>query len=256
MRYEVKGEGRPLVMIMGLAGSADWWEPETIRALARDFRVLVFDNRDAGRTKGPEAFYTLRDMAADTVGLMDHVGFGRAHVLGISMGGMIAQELALGYPERVDRLVLGCTTPGMVSGVPARSEVLALLAAGRESRSLLRFARDMARIAFSPGWLARHFWRVPGLVIRAARNPARPEGFVRQMSAIGGFEAGDRLPGLKALTLILHGDRDVLLPPENGRRLAELIPGAKLVWFRGAGHAFNSEQPGLFVKTVREFLLA
>ncbi len=257
MYYELRGQGHPLVMIMGLSGTLDWWEPQTVAILARDFRVLLFDNRDAGRTKGPDspAPYSIRDMAADTVGLLDRVGFARAHVVGISMGGMIAQELALNYPDRVDRLVLGCTTPGMQSGEAPSNDVLELMTASQEGMSRLEIGVQLAKVTLAPRWILTHFWRLPGLMLRTWRHPIRPDAYARQMGAIGGFEAGARLANLKMPALIIHGNRDVLLPPGNARRLVDLIPGARLVIYAGAAHGFTTERPKLFARTVRDFLL-
>ncbi len=255
MHYQVMGEGQPLVLIMGLAGTADWWGRAVLRPLARYFRLLIFDNRDAGRTTGPSTPYSIADMADDTARLMDHVGMTRAHVVGMSMGGMIAQELALRHPGQVDRLILGCTTPGFQTGVSPSSEVLGVMTADYRSGPRLRMVRDFARVTLAPGWLASHFYRIPGLIAMMLRNPVRPAAYSRQMAAIGVFDAGERLARIKAPTLVVHGDRDVLLPPENGRILARLIPGAKLVIFPGVAHGLNVENPRLFVSTVRDFLL-
>jgi pimeloyl-ACP methyl ester carboxylesterase len=255
MYYEMKGQGEPLVMIMGLSGNADWWEPETITELSRDFRILIFDNRDAGRTTGPVEFYSIRDMADDTAGLMNEVGFDSAHVIGLSMGGMIAQELILGHPDRVRRLVLGCTTPGLSRGVPPSPEVLADLTASREGLSLAELAADLLKVLFTPEWVEKNAARLPELLSRLGKNPIRPDAYQRQLMAIAGFDAGDRLGRIEAPTLVLHGDRDILVPTANGPILAESIPEAELVLFPDCAHAFNTEKPDLFIKTVREFLL-
>ncbi|MCL6581250.1 MAG: alpha/beta hydrolase [Firmicutes bacterium] len=254
MYYEATGIGRPLVMIMGLGANAGWWGSGVIQALSRDFRVIVFDNRDAGRTRGPARLYSIRDMAEDTVGLMDALGLEKACVLGLSMGGMIAQELALGHPERVERLVLGCTTPGLKRGVPPAPGVMRLLAV--ESRGPgLRQAFALARATLATSWLLTHLYALPRLWRMALFHPTSPEGYLRQLQAIAEFDASDRLPALRVPTLVLHGTLDVLLPPENGRLLAELIPGARLVLFKGAAHGLNLERPWQFVRAVREFLL-
>lgn len=245
----------PLVMIMGLSANADWWDPETVAALSRDFKVLVFDNRDSGRTTGPAAPYTIKDMAADTAGLMDRVGIEKAHVLGLSMGGMIAQELALNYPEKVDRLILGCTTPGVSKGVPPTKEAMAIMLESRENVSMTRLARGLLKVLFAPGWVWRNLFRLPRLLARLGSHPIRPDAYQRQLQAIAAFDAADRLGRIKARTLVLHGDHDILLPPENARVIAGLVPGAKLVIFRGCAHGFNAEKPREFVRVVREFLL-
>jgi len=252
--YEVTGTGRPLVMIMGLGANAGWWGSGVIQALSRDFRVIVFDNRDAGRTRGPAHPYSIRDMAEDTVGLMDALGLEKACILGLSMGGMIAQELALGHPERVERLVLGCTTPGLKRGVPPAPGVMRLLAVESRGHSL-RHALALAGATVAISWLLTHLHLVPRLWRMTLLHPTSPEGYLRQLQAISEFDVSDRLPTLRVPTLVLHGTLDVLLPPENGRLLAELIPGARLVLFKGAAHGLNLERPRQFIREVREFLL-
>ncbi len=253
--YETAGEGPPLVMIMGLGANADWWGPATVPALARHFRVLVFDNRDAGRTSLAAAPYSIRDMADDTVALMDHVGIGRARVVGASMGGMIAQELVLGYPERVERLVLACTTPGQSTGVPPTPEALADLMRDRSTLSLAEIVQSLIRVLFSPAWVAANADRVPEALARLGTHPITPEGYQRQLLAISQFEAGPRLGEIRCPTLVMHGTADPLVPVENGRILAERIPGARLELFEGAAHGFLSEQPEHFLNALTEFLL-
>ncbi len=253
--YETTGHGPPLVMIMGLGGNADWWGPGTVDALARRFRVLVFDNRDAGRTTGPATPYTIRDMADDTAALMDHVGFGRAHVIGASMGGMIAQELVLGYPDRVDHLALACTTPGQSLGVPPGPEAMADLLADRSKLTPAEMARSLIRILFSPAWVAANQARLSEALARLGAHQITPEGYQRQLLAIAGFDAGPRLGEISRPTLIMHGTADVLLPVENGRILSERIAGSRLELFEGCGHGFLMEQPERFLKTLTGFLL-
>jgi len=256
-RYELKGSGPPLVMIMGLSGNLDWWGPDTIEPLSKDFTLLLFDNRDAGQTRtlGPPAQYCIRDMAEDTVGLMNHVGLDRPHILGLSMGGMVAQELVLAHPDRVDRLVLGCTTPSSSRGVAPAPEVLAEMIAPREGLTLADLADRLIKVLFTPEWVEANQSRMPELLERLSRDPIRPDAYVRQLTAISGFDALDRLAEISRPTLVVHGDRDILLPAENGRILAREIPGARLEVFEGAAHGLNVEQPERFVRLVREFLL-
>ncbi len=253
MYYEVHGDGPPLVMIMGLMANADWWG-DSVKELARDYKVLAFDNRDAGRTTGPETSYSLKDMADDTVGLMNHVGIEKAHVLGASMGGMIAQELALAYPERVNRLVLACTTPGASLGVPAAPEVLAELVADRSTLAPEELAKRLVRVLLSPEWVEANKAVLDEHIATLLRHPISAAGYQRQLMAIMQFDAGPRLGEITAPTLVLHGTKDILVPFENGRILAERIPGARLEAFEGAAHGFTTEQPEKFVSVVREFL--
>lgn len=260
MHYELSGpeHAPPLVFIMGLGGDSNWWDPGLIKALGRDLRILIFDNRDAGRTTWSVEphDYTIRDMAEDTVALMDLVGIGKAHVCGMSMGGMIAQELCFNHPNRVDRLILGCTSPGTGKGVPPAPAVMAELLSSREGVSLAELAQRLLRVLFTPEWVAENAARLPLLLARVGEHPISPEGYVRQLTAIAQFAAGDRLAGIERPTLVLHGDRDILLPPENGHILAREIPGAKLVIFEGCAHGFTTEEPNRFVSVVREFLAA
>ncbi len=253
--YERAGSGRPLVMIMGLGAHADWWEPEAKEALARDFRILVFDNRDAGRSSQAAGPYTIRDLADDTVALMDHVGIGRAHVVGASMGGMVAQEVALGYPERVDHLILACTTPGQ-GGVPPMPQAMAGLTADRSTLTPQQMVELLLAVLYSPGWVARNKDRLPGVMARLGSYPISPAGYMRQLMAIGQFDTLARLGEIKAPTLVLHGTADPLVPVENARILASRIPGARLELFEGSAHGFLSEQPERFMELVRGFLPA
>lgn len=250
MYYEVKGEGEPLVMIMGLSANVDWWDPPVVEELAKEFRLLMFDNRDAGRTTGPATPYTLRDMADDTARLMDHVSIESANIMGLSMGGMIAQEFVLAYPHRVKRLILGCTTPGSGKGIQAAPEVLQGLAAP----SVELLVAGLPIVLFTPEWCEANPAWLKEAIARLGAHPPKLDGYQRQIMAIMGFDASSRLGDIKAPTLVLHGDRDILVPPANGHILAEDIPGAKLVVFPGCGHGFSAMMPDLFLDSVRSFL--
>lgn len=249
MYYELRGQGEPLVMIMGLSATADWWDPPVVDELAKSFRLLMFDNRDAGRTTGLDCAYSIRDMADDTAGLMDHVGIKRAHVMGLSMGGMIAQEFVLSYPERVDRLILGCTTPGR-RGVQPPPEVMA----GMMTPDVDVLMAALPAVLYTPEWVEAHPVELKAAMPRLTAHPPTIEGFRRQLQAIVGFDTLDRLGAINAPTLVLHGDRDILVPPENGCTLADRIAGAGMVTFPGCAHGFNATLPDLFLATVRGFL--
>jgi len=256
MYYEVEGDGPPLVLIMGLSANTEWWDPEEVATFGRHFRLLMFDNRDAGRTTGPPEPrpYSIKDMADDTAALMDHVGISRAHVMGMSMGGMIAQELVLNYPDRVDRLILGCTSPGQSMGVPPGPEVMAQLLESREGMSLAEVAQRLVKVLFSPEWVADNQEQLAVALERLGSHPISQQGYQRQLMAISMFDAGPRLGEIKAPTLVLHGTKDILVPPKNGEILAERIPGARLDLFDGAAHGFKTEQPERFREAVVDFL--
>lgn len=149
MFYEVHGEGFPLIMIMGLTGNTNWWDPRWIQTLSEKFKIIAFDNRGAGRTDISDREYSIKLFADDTAGLMDALGIPRADVLGISMGGMIAQEFVLNYPEKVKKVVLCSTHCGGAKSVQASEEVLGTLTADRSGVSVEEVAR-MTIPLFSP----------------------------------------------------------------------------------------------------------
>jgi len=232
MYYELYGEGFPLVMIHGLGANLDWWEPRMVGELSKRFTTVTFDNRGAGRTDVSDRSYTIRLFADDTAGLMDALGISRAHVLGISMGGRIAQELTLDYPEKVEKLVLCSATCGGKESVPASEEVRRMLAADRSAA---------ARAAITEDFVRRNPDLVQALRQRVLRAPISDEAYRRQMNASLESHTYDRLRQIRVPTLILHGRKDVLFPPENGRILAEAIPSAKLVYLERSGHALLEE---------------
>ncbi|HEX5401003.1 MAG TPA: alpha/beta fold hydrolase [Pseudonocardiaceae bacterium] len=202
MYYEPHGDGPPVVLILGLGGAVAEFGV-LIDALAQHHRVLAFDNRGVGGTGRPDTPYTIEMMADDTIGLMSAVGFDRAHVIGISMGGRIALALTLRRPEMVDRLVLVSTGARVIRNVRRR---------------------------FVMGVLSR---------IMPGRGPnSQPRSaFQRQLAASGGWHGTDRLPEISVPTVILHGRQDRIAQYELAEELRDGIPGAKLVTFRG-GHMF------------------
>lgn len=251
--YRVTGEGTPLVLVMGLTANMDWWDPDLIDALSRRFRVLVFDNRGAGRTEAPEqGDLSCEQFACDTAGLMDALGIERAHVLGMSMGGMIAQEFALRYPEKLDRLVLCCTFPGGRNVVQADREVFKILV-DRSGTPEELFERTLS-IMFPAEWLETHRDYLEGFRERYLRAPASDRNATRQFMATVRFDACVRLPEITAPTLVACGGSDILIPPENSRMIAARIPGARLLEYPGAGHAFINQVRDEFLADLLEFL--
>jgi pimeloyl-ACP methyl ester carboxylesterase len=226
--YEVHGEGFPLVMIHGLGANLDWWEPRMVEEFSKRFTTVTFDNRGAGRTDVSDRRYTIRLFADDTAGLMDALGISRAHVLGISMGGRIAQELVLDYPQKVEKLVLCSASCGGKESVPPSEDVMKMLVADRRAAARAAVTEDFAK-------------KNPGLVElthqRGLKAPISDEAYRRQMTASLESHTFDRLSQIRVPTLILHGRKDILFPPENGRILAEAIPGAKLIYLENSAHA-------------------
>ncbi len=271
--YELKGRGFPLVMIMGLGANIDWWPSKLLDKLAGHYQVLVFDNRGAGRSDVTEESYSIEMFARDTVELMDWTGMERAHVFGISMGGMIAQELALSYPERVERLVLGCTNCGPGHSVSAPPEVLGLLVqAPPQHRHLFQVAvsappevlsllvqappppEDILKILFPEEFINNNRVEIEEFTRRYLAAPISTGAYVRQVGAILGFDSFDRMARIAVPTLVVTGDRDILIPPENSEILVQRIPGARLVFLGGCGHGFMAQVPDRVFEVLREFL--
>jgi pimeloyl-ACP methyl ester carboxylesterase len=227
--YEVRGEGFPLVMIHGLAASLDWWGNELglVEELSKRFMTVMFDNRGAGRTDVSDRRYTIRLFADDTAGLMDALGIPRAHVLGLSMGGRIAQELALDYPQKVEKLVLCSASCGGKESVRASEDVMRMLAA--EKSAILRAALTEDFVKKNPDLV--ELMRQRGL-----KAPISDDAYRRQLRASLESDTYGRLSHIKAPTLILAGRKDILMAPENGSIMAQAIPNAKLVYLENSGH--------------------
>jgi pimeloyl-ACP methyl ester carboxylesterase len=245
--WEERGSGRALLLIQGL-GYARWsWEPIVPR-LADHYRVLFFDNRGIGESDKPEGPYTARVMADDALQVLDEAGVDRAHVLGASLGGMIAQELAVAAPERLDKLVLCCTTPGGPATVPMPQVTVDLFAEAATLApevALRRFVEN-ALAADAPAELVQEIFE------RRVANPLDPAGWQAQAAAGLGFAGVD--DAITAPTLLVTGTEDNVVDPRNSDVLAERIPGAELERIDGTGHLFFWEQPDAFVTILEGFL--
>ena len=241
--WERRGSGPPLLLVHGL-GYARWgWEP-VVDGLARSFEVLLYDNRGIGESEAPPGPYTAAQLAGDAVQVLDEAGVERAHVLGTSLGGMVAQELAESHPDRVDRLVLACTTPGGAESFPMPEQTAALMQRGA---SLREYVENALAPPAAPDLVER--------ILAHRERTAQPlEAWQAQADAAVAFDGFDRLGELEAPTLVLHGTEDVVVDPRNAVLLAERCPGMRLEWFEGGGHLFFWEQPDRFVGVVTEFL--
>lgn len=236
--HEVYGQGEPILLIMGLGGSTLGWQSQ-IPTLSQHLRVVAYDNRDAGRSDTVEAEYSIADMADDAAGLLDHLSTASAHVYGVSMGGMIAQELALRHPRRVRGLVLGCTSPCLLAMPPSEKAVRDVTEAA-ELPLREAFERNIWT-GYSDSYLAANkddLW-LRAQVEAGLQTPL--EAWRRQYAAATKFDARERVGQIRAPTLIMTGDQDPLVPPENSRFLAEHIPGARLAVFPEGRHSFNVE---------------
>jgi 3-oxoadipate enol-lactonase len=247
--WERRGSGPPLLLIHGL-GYARWgWEP-VVDELAEAHEVVLFDNRGVGESDAPLGPYSARMLAEDAVAVLDAAGLEGAHVLGTSLGGMVALQVALDWPDRVDRLVLACTTPGGELSAPMPQQTVRLI---QESPGLPREVamRRGVENALAPG-------ADPALIERIMEHrlaTAQPlAAWLAQAAAGMSFDVWSRVGEISAPTLVLTGDLDVVVDPRNSELLADRIPGARLETFPGTGHLFFWEEPDRFVEVVKEFL--
>ncbi len=252
--YEVHGSGYPLVLIRGLSSNADHWYCQ-VPAFSSHYSVVVFDNRGIGRSDISDLPFTISTMADDTVGLMDVLGFPKAHILGISMGGMIAQEIALKYPQRVNGLILACTHCGGKQAVQPAPDIINDL-----SGSLFAATQEAVQKGLRCLFSERTIQQAPDVVQRygevSKRFPPTAQVLIHQLKAIQGHDTWKDLVDIRNPTLVLVGNEDVLIPPENSKIIAERIPHARLRVIEGGGHQFLIEQPDDFNNAVLEFLLA
>jgi 3-oxoadipate enol-lactonase len=243
------GSGHPLLLIMGLGYSHEMWHRVT-PVLSRHFRTILFDNRGVGRSDIPAGPYPIDVMAADAAAVLDAASVERAHVFGISMGGMIAQEFALQYPGRVNKLVLGCTACGGPKAVRAEAEVNAVLMnrSNMPQEAAIQAAIPYIYDSHTPGERIEE-----DLVIRRRTFP-EGRSYNAQLQGILAWYCYDRLSNISAPTLVIHGQSDRLVPPGNGKLIAESIPGAKLVLLPNASHIFTTDQLDAALSEVMSFL--
>ena len=250
--YEIHGQGDSLVLIMGLRRNVEWWYGQ-IPALSKHFKVVAFDNRGAGRSEKPVMDYTIKLFADDTMGLMEALNIKKAHVLGLSMGGYIAQELTINYPDKVRSLVLGCTSAGgerVVLMCPERMKKFT----ANEGLSPEQILRKDMDIYFSDKFITEHSEKITEFIEISLRYYQPPDAFMRQFAACLKHDTADRLNRITPPTLILAGDDDPLVPPENSQILKELIPHAELIFFPGKRHCFFIEEAKKFNQSVIPFI--
>jgi pimeloyl-ACP methyl ester carboxylesterase len=247
LNYKVEGSGEPLVMIMGLGGNRSAWSSQ-IPFFKKHFRIVTFDNRGVGKSDKPEGPYSIRMMADDTVKLMEHLEIEKARILGVSMGGMIAQELAINYPERVQKLVLACTfsVKDETSGDTSEQAGLLHLSPAKMAAAMAKLSANKPFNRFVYGTLAM----VQSMFMSA---PAR-QGLDGQIEACNTHNTLDRLPSIKAPTLVIVGTGDRLVKPVSSEVIARNIPGAALIKIEGGSHMFFMENKASFNQQVLDFL--
>lgn len=247
--WESHGTGEPVLMIMGLSFPLEMWN-RALPEISRSYRAIVFDNRGVGRSDVPRGPYRIAGMARDALAVMDAAGVKSAHVLGASMGGMIAQELALRNPDRVRSLLLGCSSCGGFRARPPNLRRVPIFRNWRGMTSEQR-ARAVVPMLYAPTTPKEIIEE--DLQVRLKRYPTM-KGILYQAMAIPFWSSYRRLPKLRIPTLVMHGEKDRVLPPLNGKRLAKRIPGSKLVMIPNAGHMLLSDAPELAMRTILGFL--
>ncbi len=252
MFYVEAGAGDPLVLVMGFGGDHLAWGLQ-MPAFAATYRVIAFDNRGVGQSDVPDVPYTTAMMADDTVGLMDALGIHRAHVCGVSMGGMIAQEIALRHPGRVRTLQLHATLARRDRYMHALSEAWRDI---RPKVSREEWLRSLALWLFAPVTFAERPEFVELVLQNALANPYPQSltGFLRQGEAVRSHDTLKRLDQIRCPTLISVAEHDILVPPRFSHEIAQHLPGAALKIIAGAGHAYMWERPEAFNAMVLDFL--
>lgn len=251
LAYEVHGAGQPLVLITGV-GYGGWYWRRLVPELAKHFQVITFDNRGAGGSDKPEGPYTTRMMADDTIGLLDGLGLKSACLFGHSLGGFIAQEVALARPDLVSKLILASTTHGGLNVVPISPEALKVLM-DRSGDPAELFKRGVA-VSTGAGFAERYPDIIEELWAYRMSNPVPPAQYSAQVMAGAQHNAEARIGDIKCPTLIVFGAEDKVVPPANANLIAAKIEGAQVKLLPGLGHHFPVEDSELTVKVILEFL--
>ncbi|HTW57703.1 MAG TPA: alpha/beta fold hydrolase [Terriglobales bacterium] len=248
--WDEQGQGEPVLLIMGLGYASALWH-RSRPVLSQRFRTIAFDNRGVGQSDVPPGPYSIAAMASDAAAVLDAAGVSRAHVFGVSMGGMVAQEFALQYPARTRSLILGCTAAGGPSAVRADRKVTDILFAQgmtieQAREAILPYIYDAA---------TPHEKIDEDTIVRRRWLPTTA-GYMAQLQGILAWEGYSRIDRITAPTLVIHGKSDALVPPANGKLIVQRIPGARLVLLDEASHLFFTDQTQSSHKEILEFLLS
>lgn len=251
--YEIHGDGPNLTLVEG-TGYDLWMWYRQLPEFSQHFRTLIYDNRGVGRSDKPPGPYTHEQNADDLAGLLDHLGWDRSHVLGVSMGGFIAQEFALKYPQRLGRLVLVATAFGGPNMVPVPPDAVKALMPNPDLSPEEKIRTAMPLAFGDRSWSEKHQEEFDRIVAWRLEYPQPPQAAMAQNMAILTFNTEQRLCAIQAPTLVISGDKDFVVPPRNAELLAERIPNARLDVVAGAGHVVHIEAAEQFNRDVIAFL--
>lgn len=250
--YEVHGSGQPVLMIAGMASDSKSWQ-FVLDKMSRHFQLIIFDNRGCGRTETGPGRYDLKDMAGDACDLLDFLGYKKVHVIGHSMGGMIAQELAMMQAERIDKLVLASSSPKLSQ--KADDILQDLYKKWKGGFDMSEWFRIMFRWLFTEKALKNKKFMDAAIIFSLAYPyPQTLEGFKGQVDAITSFDATGRTHSILHETLILSGKQDILIPPEESRQLLRIGGKTTFHLIDDAAHSIHAEHPGEFVEAILQFL--
>lgn len=250
--YEEHGQGEPLVLIPGF-GTGLWIWYRQVPAFAEKFRTIVFDPRGVARSPVPDAPFTMLELAEDLAALLAELKVERAHVLGASFGGFVAQEFALAHPSRTSSLILCCTSYGGPGHVPPAPETLAAIASTKGLNTKER-VRENLLLAFSRRFVEEDPAEVERVINLRAESDVPESAYLRQLQAAFAFDAAARVGAISIPTLVITGNADAIVPHENSLNLAAAIHGSTLKIIEGGSHAFFIEQAAEFNRTVTEFI--
>lgn len=252
--YELYGAGFPLLMILGIGANISWWGKYFLTGLANHFKVIAFDNRGTGKSEEPKEDYLISTLAEDAKVLLDFLNIDEVYIFGHSMGGYIAQEYALNYTV-VKKLILCSSSCGGNKSIVASPEVVKILERSRKGRDPEEIAEDNLKLFYSNEFMEKNPKLINVAIQNMVKSSINPASFNRQTKAIESFDSSDRLRNLEIPTLVIHGMKDILVPPQNAYILAELIPRSQLKVFPKSAHAPFVEEPDLVLRTIIEFLI-
>ena len=224
MYYEIHGVGFPFILITGLAGDVNWWNLEDIKKYSKHFKTIIFDNRGAGRTDKPNMSYSMNLFASDVLGLMDALDIEKAHILGSSLGGMIAQELAINHPEKVEKLILCSTHCGGSKMIKPSQEVLEMMTSSKQD-----LIDGIISLCFTEKYINNNPKEISKFKSQISKTRILPKSYILQLQTVNNFDTYSRLKRIKTPTLIIHGKKDLLVPAANAEILKQEIPNAKKI---------------------------